>query len=133
MGHSEGTTQIMAGGSLLPEFFNSKINVAILLAPPAAMVNSPNTLFRFLSEPKIMSFIDKAAKALNILDFVPYNLFVSDVASKFCALLDGKLCEIIYGAAEGLKVAEVDDMTRDDIYLSYLPTDCGAFNFEHYG
>lgn len=133
MGHSEGTTQIMAGGSLLPEFFNSKINVAILLAPPAAMLNSPNELFRFLSSPKLMSFLTKAAQTLNFLDWIPYNLFISDVASKFCALLDGKLCEIVYAIAEGNKVAGVDRMDRDDVYLSYLPTDTGAFNFEHYG
>jgi pimeloyl-ACP methyl ester carboxylesterase len=40
MGHSEGTTQLLAGGSMLPEFFNSRIAVAILLAPPASMVYS---------------------------------------------------------------------------------------------
>lgn len=42
MAHSEGTTQLLAGGSLLPEFFNSRIAVAILLAPPASMAYSNN-------------------------------------------------------------------------------------------
>lgn len=49
MGHSEGTSQLLAGASLLPDFFNSKINVAILLAPPAAMINQTCELFYFLS------------------------------------------------------------------------------------
>lgn len=51
MGHSEGTSQILAGASLMPEFFNSKIKVALLLAPPAAMINQTCELFYFLSQP----------------------------------------------------------------------------------
>ena len=123
----------MAGGSLLPSFFNSRINLAVLLAPPAAMVNCPSKSLQFLSEPKIMEFIDKAAKKLFILDFLPYNLFVSEVASKFCSLLDGWMCELIYAASQGSVVEEADNMDRLSVYMSYEPTDAGAFNFEHYG
>lgn len=133
MGHSEGTTQLMAGGSLLPEFFNSKINVAILLAPPAAMYYSENELFRFLSSPLLMKFLEKAALTLNFLDIIPYNWLISETASKFCSLLNGKLCELVYAAVMGREITEADNMTRDDIYLSYLPTDAGAYNDMHYG
>lgn len=45
VGHSEGTTQIMAGGSLIPEYYNNKMNVAIFLAPPAAMSHNSVPLF----------------------------------------------------------------------------------------
>ncbi len=40
IGHSEGTTQIMAGASLIPEFYNEKINICIFLAPVASMKNN---------------------------------------------------------------------------------------------
>lgn len=36
IGHSEGTTQIMAGAALIPDFYKEKLNLAILLAPPAS-------------------------------------------------------------------------------------------------
>lgn len=124
---------MMAGGSLLPEFFNSRINIAVFLAPPAAMYHCPATPLRFLAQPKVMGLIDKAAQTLNVLDWIPYNWFLSEGLSKFCILLDGKLCELVYAAAQGTRVAEADKMDRDDIYMSYEPTDAGAFNFEHYG
>ena len=37
--HSAGATQLLAGGALKPQFFNKKINIAILLAPPASILD----------------------------------------------------------------------------------------------
>lgn len=54
MGHSQGTTQLMAGASLMPEYYNSKINLAVLLAPPTAMYYAPNDGIRSSSWPFIM-------------------------------------------------------------------------------
>ena len=31
----------MAGGALNPDYFNSKINLAVLLAPPLTLKNTP--------------------------------------------------------------------------------------------
>ena len=39
----------MAGGALMPEYFNRKLNTAILLAPAAAMKNNPSKVFQFLA------------------------------------------------------------------------------------
>jgi len=39
----------MAGGSLKPEYFNDKINVAILLAPPVSMYYMEDTKVSLLS------------------------------------------------------------------------------------
>ena len=44
-GHSQGTTQVMAGASLLPDYYSQKVNIAILLAPPAAINHSTAKLF----------------------------------------------------------------------------------------
>jgi len=45
IGHSEGTTQIMAGASLMPDFYKQKMNVCVMLAPPAGMKNNSIGLF----------------------------------------------------------------------------------------
>ena len=37
IGHSQGTTQVMSGASLIPDFYKSKVNLAVLLAPPATL------------------------------------------------------------------------------------------------
>jgi len=45
VGHSEGTAQILAASTLIPEYFNSKIKACVLLAPPAAVSHIDNALF----------------------------------------------------------------------------------------
>lgn len=49
IGHSEGTTQIMAGASLIPEYYNNKLNVGIFLAPPASMKNNNEIFLNLLA------------------------------------------------------------------------------------
>lgn len=91
-----GVTQLLAGASLMPDFFNQHVNVALLLAPPASMANSPNEMNKFLSEPKMRNFIIEAAEALFVLDIIPYNWYLSEAVDHFCLLLDGKICELIF-------------------------------------
>ena len=69
MGHSEGNTQLLAGGSMLPEFFNPRIAVAILLAPPASMYYSPNKGF---TKPMI-KMMHTAIKTFKIYNPNPTN------------------------------------------------------------
>lgn len=95
MGHSEGTTQILAGGSLLPEYFNPRIAVAILLAPPAAMAYSPNKMMRAMSSEPMISMLHAAIKTFKIYNPMQSNPMLTGTASKFCSLMDGKLCEKI--------------------------------------
>ena len=49
MGHSEGTTQIMVAGSMMPEYFNEKIKIAILLAPAVFFGNHSSEMLIFFS------------------------------------------------------------------------------------
>ena len=37
IGHSVGGTMLMAGGALMPDYFNEKIQVSVFLAPVASM------------------------------------------------------------------------------------------------
>lgn len=47
IGHSEGTTQVMAGASLNPDWYKQNIKVAALLAPPASMYYNDSKLIRW--------------------------------------------------------------------------------------
>ena len=40
VGHSEGGSQFFAGASLMPDYYKSKLNVAVLLAPAISMKNN---------------------------------------------------------------------------------------------
>jgi pimeloyl-ACP methyl ester carboxylesterase len=46
VGHSEGTTQILMGGSLNPNFFRNHINLAVLTGPVACTANIPSKPIR---------------------------------------------------------------------------------------
>ena len=76
----------------MPEYFNEKINVALLLAPPASMYYSASRSDIILSMPWIMDTITWAAEALFVLDIVPYTRALSEVVVGFCRLSDGSIC-----------------------------------------
>jgi pimeloyl-ACP methyl ester carboxylesterase len=57
VGHSQGTTQLLAGGALDPEYFNSKINIAVLLAPPMSIHNCGEPSLVSASQPFTMKVI----------------------------------------------------------------------------
>jgi len=41
----------MAGASLLPDYYKEKMNIAVFMAPPAAMKLNPNAVLKTLSKP----------------------------------------------------------------------------------
>ena len=57
VGHSEGTAQILAASTLIPEYFNSKIKACVLLGPPAAVAHIQSKLMQFLASPHIIGYV----------------------------------------------------------------------------
>tara|TARA_B110000285_G_C14621085_1_gene379166 strand:+ start:75 stop:449 length:375 start_codon:yes stop_codon:yes gene_type:complete len=41
IGHSEGTSQIMAGAALMPEYYNSKLHLCVFYAPVSSLALNP--------------------------------------------------------------------------------------------
>ena len=132
MGHSEGTTQIMAGASLMPDFYRESLNLAVFLAPPASCYNFPNELTRAIAEPEIMNPALKLAEDVNFLNWFPHNFETTHANEMFCNFLDGRICEFIIAALMDGK-SSTDDWERRDIWISQMPAGAGAFNFQHYG
>jgi len=50
MGHSEGTSQILAGASVMPDFYREKMNLCMLVASPSSMANTDGAIYKFLSK-----------------------------------------------------------------------------------
>jgi len=57
IGHSQGTTQLLAGAALDPEYFNKKINLAVFYAPPFSIKNSTSESDRWASNPHVLPII----------------------------------------------------------------------------
>lgn len=132
VGHSEGTTQIMAGGSLMPDFYNKKIKIAVLLAPPASLKNCSVTMFEMMSKNPNRQIIENVIETFHIYDILPWNYVQSGVSQAFCDLFNGKLCDI---ALEQVLDADpsIDNMDRVDVYTSFLPAGASYKNILHYG
>lgn len=132
MGHSQGTTQLLAGASLMPDFYNNKIKAAVLLAPPAAMYHNSLTSLRFFSEPLNMKLLLGALDEIKFWNILPYNYHASQLAELVCTLLDGKVCDLVFAITDHWDV-NLDNKDRKDMYVSNLPSGASAQCYAHYG
>lgn len=132
IGHSQGTTQIIAGSALDSEYFNSKINLAVLMAPPMALKNMKDVSMRAASYPVVLQGIILVLEIAGQYNLIPYGSFSAGVTSGACKLFDGAICKFAlkyFGGGD----PTVDDMTRVPVFMSGLPSGSGYKNFVHYG
>jgi len=57
----------MAGASLLPDLYKSKVNLALLLAPPASMYYNPEKMLSDLGTKRSLKILYKLASTLHLL------------------------------------------------------------------
>lgn len=131
MGHSQGTTQLMAGAALMPEFYNSKIKIAALLAPPIALAHNDIPLLKWASIPFNTHLITGALDKIKFWNIIPYNFMASEAAELLCSILDGKICDLVFSVMD--QWHSIDNTDRKDMYVSNLPSGASARCYVHYG
>lgn len=131
IGHSEGTTQIMAGAPLIPEYYKEKMLLAIFLAPPAAMSNNSVALLGFLAQKVNRIIIEALLNTIHLWNIIPYDYVNQDITIVLCDLFDGKFCDYamsLFADAD----PTIDYTERYDMYMSNLPSGAGYKNWLHY-
>ena len=131
-GHSEGTTQLMAGAALMPDFYKSKVNVALLLAPVSSLKNCPLLLLNLLAIPINRVILTSLLETIGMYNLLPYGYATSGVASLVCNLFDGRFCNLLMAMFMN-DDPSIDYTPRFDMYMSNLPSGAGYRNFIHYG
>lgn len=132
VGHSEGTTQIMAGAALMPEYYTAKLYPAVFLAPPASLFHMKNGLMRALSHKDLMEPLGNLAYELNILNWGPeYKRIYSDVLLVVCNI-SPKICGDVIAWSTDTDIT-TDNMERLDTYVSWIPSGASMYDFMHYG
>lgn len=116
IGHSEGCSQFLAGAALMPEYYNSKVNLANMLAPPAAMSFNPTTGLRMMSFKPVMDVIEWVANGIFQLDWVPHYTITSEIGVLVCNLFDGAICDSVLSFMD--YDPSIDNLDRIDVYLS---------------
>lgn len=122
----------MAGAALKPDYFKSKLNLAVLLAPPAGMANCANNMLQMVSKPLLFKTIIGAINTFKFYNTCPYNKFTTTVGESFCKVLNGDFCNAVLASFSDTDSA-VDNTSRYDVYMSYTPADAGWRNLAHYG
>ena len=113
------------------DFYNSKMNVAILLAPPASMIHQTQKLFSLVSHKPLMEILTWVVEKLDMYQQAKWNYFTSEVLMKVCRL--HRICDLYIDAAMGWDAGDVDIQDRMDMELSNVPAGQGYKSTIHYG
>ena len=127
IGHSEGTTQLLAGGALMPEYFNEKINLAVFFAPPFGMIHMPDPVDRAASNPLVMPGLIKLLDDVHLWNFLPYGSLEAHATSGACHLFNGEICKYFLKYVMGGD-PKIDYYERADVILSNMPSGSGYLN-----
>jgi hypothetical protein len=63
----------MAGAALKPDFYNSKVNVALLLAPPVKLKNNQQAILQLMSSKTNRDILTKVLTTIHMYNILPYN------------------------------------------------------------
>lgn len=132
IGHSEGTTQIMAGASLIPDFYKDSFKLAVFLAPPASLMDTPIAILQLLSFKGNRQFVEWVLDNIGIWNILPYNYATTFLNTKFCTQFDGQLCAWIMSPFVNLD-PDVDNQDRQTVMNSNSPSGACFRNWLHYG
>jgi pimeloyl-ACP methyl ester carboxylesterase len=129
IGHSEGTTQMFIGASLIPDYFKSKLNLYVALAPATRIGHVKSTMLRILASNV------QAVEKIIINDFGMYNFIapswiMEEVTANFCAH-NGEICAGFLELYADLDPS-VDNLERVRTYMSHFPSGAGFRCSIHY-
>ena len=131
VGHSEGGSQFFAGASLMPDYYKSKLNVAVLLGPAISMKNNKLLILNILSIKLNRVILESLMDTIRLWNIIPYNYATNGAASLFCNLFDGRFCNLLMAIFTN-EDPTVDYTQRFDTYMSFLPSGAGYRNIIHY-
>ncbi|XP_052132581.1 lipase 3-like [Frankliniella occidentalis] len=130
VGHSEGTTALLAAASLRPEY-NGKVSMFIALAPVAFFNNVNTILMRFMiaMEP----LMELGANILGQYDIKPHPPLIRFVTDHMCnkKLVGRWVCTNVVFRAIGFNGQQVDKEQILTI-LKTMPAGCAFRELSHY-
>ena len=131
VGHSQGTTQLLAGASLIPDYYKEKILVSCLLAPASSMAMNANKLFQIISWPPIRHKVEDWVQEHRLFNLLPYSKLATWIGVAVCDLFEGAICDFAMSKFSDAD-PEVDETTRYEVYMSFVPSGSSWRQLAHY-
>jgi len=126
VGHSQGTAQLFAGLTLLPDFYQSSLNGFIALGPVTSLKNLSSTLLKFMEKFNLPDFL----AYLGFHEIFPDIEFVSNFQQLVCSKF-GIICSGILETISDYSTKD-DDMDRFVVYVSHFPSGSSLNCFLHF-
>jgi pimeloyl-ACP methyl ester carboxylesterase len=128
IGHSQGTSLLFSGITMLPNYFNTKIKLFIALAPVARLTYMKSEFLKFLKNVKF----HKLLKTINQFEVFPDN----EQSSNFNRWISKKLPCISNMALEMISDDNINqsnnNMERVSVYLSHYPAGASLQSINHF-
>lgn len=121
----------MAGASLIPDYYKAKMNLCVMLAPPAAMSNNSVDIFKLLSLPVNRAILTSMLETIHMYNLLPYDFINTGVGVLVCNLFNGKLCDLVLSLIADADPS-IDNTDRYNMYMSNEPAGASYRNFLHY-
>lgn len=128
VGHSEGTTQMFVGTSLIPEFYESKVDLFVALAPVVRLDTVQNAAMQIASKIP-SSFLEGLIRTTHMYNVLPRNPISAGYAD-FCKAVPA-LCKAIQGGIAGMNNT-VDNVDRYPDRVAHAPSGTGWRCLVHY-
>jgi predicted esterase len=125
VGHSQGTSQLFAGLTLLPEFFEKTLNGFIALGPATSLKYMNSNFLNTLTKIPIIDFLS----FLGYHELFANNEFIEKFQKLVCEKF-GTFCSGILQSISDLSI-EDDDMDRFLVYISHYPSGASINCFAH--
>jgi len=120
----------MAGGSLLPQYYKEKMNLAVLLAPPATLYYNNITGATLLAKKSVQELLIEGGKLVHLYNILSWR-WTHKPCEFFCTLFDGKLCDVMLHFLMNLDPS-TDNHSRYGAAFSNLPSGASWKSFLHY-
>lgn len=126
IGHSQGTAQLFAGMTLLPEFFESRINGFIALGPVTNLKNVNSTFLKAMVDFRL----DLVFSKLGIRELFRNTESLTYIEKILCTKI-GILCQGILQIISDFSL-EDDDLDRFIVFLAHFPSGSSVNTFLHF-
>ena len=130
VGHSQGTTQVFMGASLLPEYYTAKINLMVGLGPVADTSRNAVPVLRLIAS--LWRELQVIILREDLFDLYNSNWWQEEAEKVLCAEIDPELCVGLlkyFGNAD----PEVDNLERLNVFLKDFPSGQGYQGLAYYG
>lgn len=129
VGHSQGTSSMFYALASQPNYWNSKINLMVSLAPVTSLRHTTSGLIQILS--RLTGEVRAAANLFHLYALFDGVGIVAFITTLFCGKVPSVCKELqIFVTTHDPKM---DDSDRFGVYMGHFPQSTSTQGFYHYG